>query len=317
MSAPVRVAVVGAAGWAGSRHVRAFHELGAEVVALVDPSSLALELARDVGAEVVDSADRLEDVDLVVVSLPTSVQPDVTAALLRRGFRVLSEKPIGSSVANAAVLADVECVDDALMVGYTLHHHPAARALAEWVATVDVVSVGVRSAARKLSLDSWRTAPQEGGVAVVNGIHALEYVSSLFPGEVAVQSSYAVNGLHGTAAADYAAATMTFEDGPHFRLETYWNPWNHTSGLNRNDWSLEIDVVARQGRRLWSNWALHEWERNGSETVRHFPETDLFLDQARAALDFARGGRPVVGYRQALRATDLADRLTTVGSEHS
>ncbi|ROQ60387.1 putative dehydrogenase [Rathayibacter sp. PhB152] len=319
MTAPVRVAVIGAAGWAGSRHVHAFHELGADLVALIDPSPLALELAREVDAEVLDSADSLavDDVDLVVVSLPTSAQPEVVAALLQRGFRVLTEKPIGSSAANAAVLGEIESIDDALMVGYTLHHHPIARALAEWVATVEVVSVSVRSAARKLSLDSWRTAPEEGGVAVVNGIHALEYVSSLFLGEVAVQSSYAASGLHGTAAPDYAAATMTFADGPLFRLETYWNPWNHTSGLNRNDWSLEIDVVAREGRRLWSNWALHEWDRGGSESIRHVPETDLFLDQARAALDFARGGRPVVGYRQALRATDLADRLLTVGSEHS
>ncbi|NQX18301.1 Gfo/Idh/MocA family protein [Rathayibacter sp. VKM Ac-2857] len=311
MTGAVRVAVVGAAGWAGSRHVRAFHQLGADVVALVDPSPRTADLAREVGATVLASAAAIgaDDVDLVVVSLPTAAQPAVAAELLGRGLRVLVEKPLGSSRENAAVLGTADAVDEALMVGYTLHHHPVARLLADWVSSSTVISIGVRSAARKLTLDSWRTEPGEGGVAVVNGIHAIEFVASLFPGDATVHASHASSGLHGTAAPDYAAATMSFADGPLFRLETYWNPWNHSAGLNLSDWSLEIDVVAHEGRRLWSNWTLHEWDRLGSETTRHFPETDLFLEQAGTALRFARGERPVVGYRQALRATDLADRI--------
>ncbi|NQX12109.1 Gfo/Idh/MocA family oxidoreductase [Microbacteriaceae bacterium VKM Ac-2855] len=311
MTDTVRVAVIGAAGWAGSRHVRAFHQLGADVVALVDPSPRTAELAREVGATVLASAEEIDadDVDLVVVSLPTSAQPATAAALLCRGLRVLTEKPIGSSAANAAVLGGIDDVDDHLMVGYTLHHHPIAQLLADWISSSTVISVSVRSAARKLSLDSWRTGAQEGGVAVVNGIHAIEYVASLFPGDITVLSSYASSQLHDTSARDYAAATLSFASGPLFRLETYWNPWNHTTGLNRNDWSLEIDVVAREGRRVWSNWALHEWDRFGSETVRHLPETDLFLAQAQTALQFAGGAGPTVGYRQAMRATEIADRI--------
>ncbi|GAA2719335.1 Gfo/Idh/MocA family protein [Cellulomonas aerilata] len=308
---PPRVAVVGAAGWAGSRHAEAFHELGADVVCLIDPSPRVHELARAVGAVVLGShADLSPDaVDLVVVSLPSSAQPEVTAELLRRGFRVLVEKPIGSSSDNAAILAEVDGIDESLMVGYTLHQHPAAKELAEWVSSSTVISVSIRSAARKLSLDSWRVAPEEGGVAVVNGIHAIEFVSSLFAGEAEVVSSYASDGLHGASVPDYAAATLAFAGGPLFRLETYWNPWNHSSGLNRNDWSLEVEVIAHEGRRVWSNWEIHAWDRFGSETTRHLPEVDLFLAQAEDALRFARGQSPTVGYRQALRATRLADEV--------
>lgn len=311
MTGPVRVAVIGAAGWAGSRHVRAFDGLGGRVVALVDPDPRVSALADAVGAEVLELPVLLDpaDIDLVVVSLPSSAQPEVCAELLRRGHRVLVEKPVGSSSANAALLGQVANVDAALMVGYTLHHHPVAQALADWVASTDVISVTARSAARKLALDSWRVAPGEGGVAVVNGIHAIEYVASLFPGDATVRSAYASNRLHHAAVPDYAAATLMFRDGPLFRLETYWNPWDHTTGLNRNDWSLEIDVVAHEGRRMWSNWSLHAWDRFGSETVHHFPEVDLFVEQAKAALRFAQGDPPVVGYRQALRATELADEI--------
>jgi hypothetical protein len=53
----------------------------------------------------------------------------------------------------------------------------------------------------------------------------------------------------------------------------------------------------------------HEWDRYGSETVRHFPEIDLFRKQAEAALLFAGGRPPAVGYRQALRATEIADAI--------
>lgn len=308
-----RIAVIGAAGWAGSRHVGAFHARGARVVALIDPNPDTSRFAREVGAEVLDSPDRLRstDVDLVVVSLPSSMQPGLSADLLNRGFRVLVEKPIGSSTANAAVLAQVENIDDALMVGYTLQYHPAAKKLAEWIASSNVISVSVRSAARKLSISSWRAAPEEGGVAIVNGIHAIEYAASLFPGEATVHATYASDQLHHASVPDYTAATLTFPDGPLLRLEAYWNPWNHTTGLNRNDWSFEIDVIAHEGRRLWSNWSLHEWDRLGSETVRHFPEVDLFLEQAEAALRFARGERPTVGYRQAVRATQLADAISS------
>lgn len=313
MTEAIRVAVIGAAGWAGSRHAHAFHDIGAHVVALVDPSPRTTELAREVGARVLESASQLHpsEVDLVVVSLPSSMQPGVTAELLRRGLRVLVEKPLGSSLANAEPLSGVENVDQNLMVGYTLHYHPVAQRLAEWISSVNVISVSVRSAARKMTVDSWRAAPGEGGVAVVNGIHAIEYAASLFPGEATVRSTYVSDELHRAGVADYTATTLTFEDGPLLRLETYWNPWEHTTGLNRNDWSLEIDVVAHEGRRLWSNWSYHEWDRHGSETVRHFPEIDLFRKQAEAAFLFAGGRPPTVGYRQALRATEIANAILT------
>lgn len=312
MSTPARVAVIGAAGWAGRRHVRAFRDIGADVAILIDPSPAVHELAREVGATVAGSAAELsrDSIDLVVVSLPTSVQPGVVAGLLRRGFRVLMEKPLGSSAENAAELATVDSVDDALMVGYTLRQHPIAGVLAEWISSSTVISVSVRSAARKLTLDSWRVAPQEGGVTVVNGIHAIEYVASFFPGDVTVRSSYASDQLHNASVSDYAAASLTFDDGgPLFRVETYWNPWNHSAGLNGDDWAFEVDVVAHEGRRLWSNWALHEWNRHGSESVHHYPVVDLFLEQAKRALEFAQGEKPVVGYPQALRATEIADKI--------
>ena len=178
--------------------MEAFHALGARVVALVDPSPHVCTVARAVGAEVLDSPARLnaKEVDLVVVALPSRLQPGVSADLLRRGLRVLVEKPIGSSSANAAALGEIANVENALMVGYTLHHHPVAKVLADWVASATVISISIRSAARKSSIEGWRAAADEGGVAVVNGIHGIEYAASLFPGEATVHSTYQSDQLH-------------------------------------------------------------------------------------------------------------------------
>lgn len=315
MTRPVRVAVIGADGWAGRCHVAALRAHGAEIVAVLDPSPRTAELGRQIGAAVLSSPESLspDEVDLAVVALPSSMQPRWSVTLLDLGLRVLVEKPLGSSAANAAVLVDHPHVEERLMVGYTLHHHPVAKALAAWVSASTVISVSARSAARKTDVVSWRAAPTEGGVTVVNGVHAIEYVASLFPGQCTVESAHVSSELFGAGVPDYSAATMTFQDGPLFRLESYWNPWHHSTGLNRADWSLEVDVVAREGRRLWSNWSLHEWDRVGPETVRYFPEVDLFVEQAEAALRFARGEEPVVGYAQALRATELADAIVNKG----
>jgi hypothetical protein len=57
----------------------------------------------------------------------------------------------------------------------------------------------------------------------------------------------------------------------------------------------------------------------GSETVHHFPEVDLFFEQAHAALQFANGASPTVGYKQAIRATELGDAIVrdaVVRKEH-
>ena len=150
---------------------------------------------------------------------------------------------------------------------------------------------------------------------MVNGIHAIEYAASLFPGEATVHSTYQQRPAAPCLRVGLHRRDAHFRESPLFRLETYWNPWVHTTGLNRNDWSLEVDVIAHEGRRVWSNWSLHAWDRLGSETVHHFPEVDLFVEQAKKALRFAGGDQPVVGYRQALRATKIADEMLSKGRE--
>jgi predicted dehydrogenase len=82
-----RVAVVGAAGWAGSRHARAFAATGANVTILVEKNERGSAIAQELGAQLVPTTAELhpEHLDLVVVALPTAMQPVLCADLLNRG----------------------------------------------------------------------------------------------------------------------------------------------------------------------------------------------------------------------------------------
>ncbi|MGF6832361.1 putative dehydrogenase [Paenarthrobacter sp. TE4293] len=308
-----RVAVVGAAGWAGSRHARAFSEVGANVTHLVDKDERVLGLAQELGADRVSSAGELRSdlLDLVVVALPATVQPTVCADLLNRGFRVLTEKPVAADAQGAAIMAAASGVNERLMVGYTLHQHPGVPFVSTWVRDNKVIAVTVRSVAHKQSVDSWRADPKEGGVAVVNGIHAIELVSSWFKGAPKVLATSASNILYGSPVPEHVVSTLEFPSGVVFTLQSYWSPWQEPQGLNQGNWSLTIDILATDGRMLWSNDSLHVWDRDGGHHEEIFPPSDLFLRQAEAALGFCAGETPPVSFAQALRATDIADAVRT------
>lgn len=268
-------------------------------------------LAQELGAHLVPSTGELrpEHLDLVVVALPTTVQPVICADLLNRGFRVLTEKPVAADAEGAAVLAAASGVNERLMVGYALHQHPAAALIAQWITDKSVVAVSVRSVAHKQNVNSWRADPKEGGVAVVNGIHAIELVSSWFDGDPKVLATSASSSLYGSPVSEHVVSTLEFPEGVVFTMQTYWSPWQEPQGLNHGDWSLTIDVLASEGRMLWSNDSLHVWERDGGHYEKTFEPFDLFLRQAETALRFCAGGPPPVMFAQALRATDIADAV--------
>jgi predicted dehydrogenase len=260
-----RVAVVGAAGWAGSRHARAFAAAGANVTLLVEKDGRGVALGQELGAQVVPSTAELhpEDLDLVVVALPTTMQPAICADLLNRGFHVLTEKPVAADAEGAAVLAAAWGVNERLMVGYTLHQHPAATLVSQWIRNKNVIAVSVRSVAHKQNVHSWRADPKEGGVAVVNGIHAIELVSSWFDGYPKVLASSASSSLYGSPVPEHVVSTLEFPEGVIFTMQSYWSPWKEPQGLNQGDWSLAIDVLASDGRMLWSNDSLNVRDRVG------------------------------------------------------
>lgn len=127
------VGVVGAGHW-GPNLIRNFHEtLGARVVRVADRDERRLAPIRDrfpdirVGTNVDEVlADR--EVGAVVVATPTATHYAITRAALEAGRHVLVEKPIATSVREAAELGEIaERRGLTLMVGHVFLYNTAVR----------------------------------------------------------------------------------------------------------------------------------------------------------------------------------------------
>jgi predicted dehydrogenase len=200
MTVDLRVLVVGA-GRAGLVHGRNFAAgvRGARLVALADPDSVALErAAAELGCDrtFADPITAVTDdaVDAVVIASPTFTHAEVATAALSAGKHVLCEKPLASSLEEAAAIEQaVETSDAAFVMGFMRRFDPSFRAVAERIARGDIGRpLFVRSTGRGPGLPpQWAWDPERSGglIAEVNS-HDLDTVRWLSGQEF--QSAYAV-----------------------------------------------------------------------------------------------------------------------------
>src|SRR5262245_42151704 len=103
---PLRTAVAGV-GYLGRFHAQKYATLeGSRLVGVVDAS---LETAQKVGAELgvpgfQDHRQVLGQVDAISIAVPTPLHHRVASEFLQHGVHVLVEKPITTTVAEAAEL---------------------------------------------------------------------------------------------------------------------------------------------------------------------------------------------------------------------
>src|SRR5689334_16087300 len=104
----VRVGILGCGGIARVAHLPSLARIdGVSIVALADPDASCLSAARGItnnAATFADYADvvAMEGVDAVVVALPPALHADATIAALRAGKHVYVEKPLATSLDDAA-----------------------------------------------------------------------------------------------------------------------------------------------------------------------------------------------------------------------
>ena len=128
----LRAAVIGA-GYLGRFHAQKWAALpGCRLVAVADPAPAARDgVARELGVEGVgDWRELLGRIDAVSIVTPTPQHHPIARACLEAGIHVLVEKPVTTSVAEAADLIEVAAAHGrVLQVGHLERFNEAVRAI--------------------------------------------------------------------------------------------------------------------------------------------------------------------------------------------
>jgi predicted dehydrogenase len=180
------VAVVGT-GRAGLVHARNFASgvSGARLAALADPSEEALTVAAAETACDRTFTDPLEavaadDIDAVVIASPTFTHAELAVAALAAGKNVLCEKPLASTLDEAAAIASAAAESDAtFLMGFMRRFDATWMSVAERIAAGEIGKpLLVRSTGRGPGLPpEWALDPETSGglIAEVNS-HDLDSI---------------------------------------------------------------------------------------------------------------------------------------------
>ncbi|WP_341359250.1 Gfo/Idh/MocA family oxidoreductase [Georgenia sp. M64] len=201
MTAPVRLAVVGAGWWAGTHHLPALlAHPDARVVAVCDPvPERAAALAGPAGARTfttVAEAVEAGGLDAVVVATPSAAHHAAAATALDAGLHTFVEKPMTLTRADAVdLLRRAEAAAVHLSVGYTHQFEPGAFFAREAVRTQigRLVQVTVEFASRAGAL--YAAAEAEHPARTVAGQHPEAYSAANGGGQAHTQLTHALGML--------------------------------------------------------------------------------------------------------------------------
>ncbi len=229
MSRILRLGLLGTGVAARQLYLPAFRALTrrVEVVACASRRRKSAEAyARLAGIpKVVDDADELfalPEVDAVFISLPIDTQPEYVARALARGKAVLSEKPVGPSVATGRrLLKTAQRFAQPWLVAENYACMPAVQRLAAWVAEGRLGEVRLALARQMTWMDAknpyfdtrWRRDPAHlGGFISDGGVHLARVVRLCCGMPLRVQGKTALFD-RALSPMDTAVATLEFPSG--------------------------------------------------------------------------------------------------------
>lgn len=295
----LRLGLLGTGVAAEKLYLPAFRELEQriELVACANRTRAKAErYARLAGVRrVVSSADELfalPEVDAVLVSLPIVVQPEYVLAALRAGKPVLSEKPVGPSVAAARrLIRAARRYATPWLVGENFAFMSHALKLAELVRAGRLGEVRVVEVRQMTFMDAenpyfhtgWRATPDHvGGFVVDAGVHLAHLVRRCV-GTPEVVKPLAACFEAALAPLDTAVALLRFESGA---LGTW------TSAFSTHYTGPMLRVFGARATADLHYDHLLVRDRRGRET-RHDAKTSSFHAQFSHFADVVQRGRPL------------------------
>lgn len=176
-----------------------------------------------------------EPLDVLFVSLPVYMAPEVTIAGLEKGIHVFCEKPPGKDVESVANVLKVKEKNPHLKLKYGFNHryHDSVQEALRILKSGqlgDVINVrGVYGKSKVTPFEgSWRSERKYagGGILLDQGIHMVDLMR-LFCGEFIEIKSYVSNDYWKCDVEDNAYALMKDEKGRVAMLHSSATQWQH------------------------------------------------------------------------------------------
>ncbi|MDA2909542.1 Gfo/Idh/MocA family oxidoreductase [Nitrospiraceae bacterium AH_259_D15_M11_P09] len=176
-----------------------------------------------------------EPIDILFVSLPNYLAPEVTIAGLERGAHVFCEKPPGRSLSDIERVIEVEERHPGLVLKYGFNHryHDSVREAMELVKSGTLGEIiCLRGVYGKSTVtpfeDSWRAERRYagGGILLDQGIHMVDLIR-LFGGEFTEVKSFVCNSYWKHDVEDNAYALMKSPSGRIAMLHSSATQWQH------------------------------------------------------------------------------------------
>jgi len=233
MSRKIKWGVIGSGGIARRRTIPEgiTQASNAELVAVFDPNvEVNQAVAKQFGARAADSVEALlrSDIEAVYIASPPGAHRTQTLACARAGKHVLSEKPLGMTVADARAMiaackkARVK-LGTAFMMRFLAQHQAALKLLRDGKLGKPVFGRAQLSCWYPPMPGAWRQDLKTGGGGSLMdmGGHCMDLLEMFF-GPVKAVSCFTHRTVHGYTAEDSALVSLVFKNGALGTVDTFF-----------------------------------------------------------------------------------------------
>lgn len=216
---PLRLGIIGGGRMGGTHAEFIAREEQVTLVGVADPFNLSLAETYAVPG----FADHREllaagDVDAVIIVNPNEAHLATALDCLGAGIPALLEKPVATSMEDAAMLAQaVKDHGGRILVGHHRRHHPAVTKTRDIIQGGGIGRVVAVSGMWLTHKDdgyfeqAWRRE-KGGGVMLINLVHDLDLLRFLVGEVVSIQATTS-NAVRGFEVEDTASVILEFENG--------------------------------------------------------------------------------------------------------
>ena len=260
-----------------------------ETVAVCDQNYKHFELLDD-GVKCYPDYQHLlkeENIDVMFVSLPNYLAPEVTIACLEKGLHVFCEKPPGKNVEDVKKVLEVKHKNPSLKLKYGFNHryHDSVKDALSILRSKELGEViNLRGVYGKNGFvpfgSGWRAKRKYagGGILLDQGIHMVDLLQ-LFCGDFHEAKSYISNDYWKCDVEDNAFAIMRNDQGKIATLHSTATQWQHLFSLNIffTEGYLRLSGIL-SGSKSYGQEKLIIGRRNRSATGTNREETVNYLE---------------------------------------